>query len=148
MRVSTPRWLKSFAAGSPLCTSAARNALVSAIPRAASCFHASASMRFDPGPPFLELSVLAANGLYDDEAPAGGIVTGVGRVAGWECAIIANDAIVKGGKYYPVTVKKHLRAQEVALRTTFPQGFTSCFSPRAAFSALVPIRTSRTWIPT
>jgi 3-methylcrotonyl-CoA carboxylase beta subunit len=74
----------------------------------------------DLGSPFLELSPLAAHGLYDDEAPAAGIITGVGRVAGRECVIVANDATVKGGTYYPVTVKKHLRAQEVALANRLP----------------------------
>src|SRR6201998_1138530 len=74
----------------------------------------------DPGSPFLELSPLAANGLYDGDAPAAGIITGVGRVAGRECVIVANDATVKGGTYYPVTVKKHLRAQEVALHNNLP----------------------------
>ena len=69
----------------------------------------------DPGSPFLELSPLAANGMYDDASPGAGIITGIGRVAGRECVIVANDATVKGGTYYPVTVKKHLRAQEVAL---------------------------------
>src|SRR6188472_2435819 len=68
----------------------------------------------DPGAPFLELSPLAANGMYDDEAPGAGIVTGVGRISGTECVIVANDATVKGGTYYPMTVKKHLRAQEIA----------------------------------
>ncbi|HEY1706311.1 MAG TPA: carboxyl transferase domain-containing protein [Trebonia sp.] len=74
----------------------------------------------DPGSPFLELSPLAANGLYDGDAPAAGIITGVGRVSGRECVIVANDATVKGGTYYPMTVKKHLRAQEVALHNTLP----------------------------
>ncbi|WP_434094255.1 carboxyl transferase domain-containing protein, partial [Nonomuraea wenchangensis] len=74
----------------------------------------------DPGSRFLELSPLAANGLYDDEAPAAGIITGVGRVSGRECVIVANDATVKGGTYYPMTVKKHLRAQEVALHNHLP----------------------------
>src|SRR5256885_5444092 len=74
----------------------------------------------DPGSPFLELSPLAANGLYDDEAPAAGIITGVGRVSGRECVVVANDATVKGGTYYPITVKKHLRAQEVALHNNLP----------------------------
>src|SRR5690606_18301931 len=74
----------------------------------------------DPGSRFLELSPLAANGLYDDQAPAAGIITGVGRVSGRECVVVANDATVKGGTYYPVTVKKHLRAQEVALRNHLP----------------------------
>src|SRR6476660_4700499 len=67
----------------------------------------------DPGSPFLELSPLAAWGMYDDEAPGAGIVTGVGRVSGREVLIVANDATVKGGTYYPITVRKHLRAQEV-----------------------------------
>jgi acetyl-CoA carboxylase carboxyltransferase component len=70
----------------------------------------------DPGSPFLELSPLAAWGMYDDDAPAAGIVTGIGRVSGREVMVVANDATVKGGTYYPITVKKHLRAQEVALQ--------------------------------
>src|SRR5918911_1546668 len=74
----------------------------------------------DPGSPFLELSPLAAHGLYDDEAPAAGIITGIGRVAGREVVVVANDATVKGGTYYPMTVKKHLRAQEVALHNRLP----------------------------
>ncbi|RAY16651.1 methylcrotonoyl-CoA carboxylase [Actinomadura craniellae] len=74
----------------------------------------------DPGSPFLELSSLAAHGMYGDEAPGAGIITGVGRVAGRECVIVANDATVKGGTYYPMTVKKHLRAQEVALHNRLP----------------------------
>jgi 3-methylcrotonyl-CoA carboxylase beta subunit len=74
----------------------------------------------DPGSPFLELSPLAAMSLYDGDAPAAGIITGVGRVSGRECVIVANDATVKGGTYYPVTVKKHLRAQEVALHNNLP----------------------------
>jgi 3-methylcrotonyl-CoA carboxylase beta subunit len=74
----------------------------------------------DTGAPFLELSPLAAHGLYDDEAPGAGIITGIGRVSGRECVIVANDATVKGGTYYPMTVKKHLRAQEVALQNRLP----------------------------
>ena len=74
----------------------------------------------DRGSPFLELSPLAANGLYDDQAPGAGIITGVGRVSGRECVVVANDATVKGGTYYPMTVKKHLRAQEVALHNRLP----------------------------
>ncbi|MBA2579024.1 MAG: methylcrotonoyl-CoA carboxylase [Euzebyaceae bacterium] len=74
----------------------------------------------DPGSPFLELSPLAAHGLYDGDAPAAGIVTGVGRVAGREVVVVANDATVKGGTYYPMTVRKHLRAQEVALHNRLP----------------------------
>src|SRR5690349_9057393 len=69
----------------------------------------------DAGSSFLELSPLAAWDLYDNDAPAAGIVTGVGRVSGREVLIVANDATVKGGTYYPLTVKKHVRAQEVAL---------------------------------
>src|ERR1700730_14118358 len=68
----------------------------------------------DPGAPFLELSQLAALGMYGEDIPAAGIITGVGPVMGRECVIVANDAAVKGGTYYPITVKKHLRAQEIA----------------------------------
>ena len=74
----------------------------------------------DPGSPFLELSPLAANGMYDDESPGAGIITGVGRVSGREVVIVANEATVKGGTYYPMTVKKHLRAQEIALQNRLP----------------------------
>jgi 3-methylcrotonyl-CoA carboxylase beta subunit len=74
----------------------------------------------DPGSAFLELSPLAADGLYDDEAPSAGIVTGIGRVEGTLCVLVANDATVKGGTYYPLTVKKHLRAQEIALENRLP----------------------------
>ncbi|WP_239308587.1 MULTISPECIES: carboxyl transferase domain-containing protein [unclassified Frankia] len=74
----------------------------------------------DRGSPFLELSPLAAWDMYADEAPGAGIITGVGRVAGRECMLVANDATVKGGTYYPMTVKKHLRAQEVALHNQLP----------------------------
>src|SRR5512147_1963762 len=74
----------------------------------------------DPGSPFLELSQLAAHGMYDDNIAAAGIITGVGRVAGRECVIICNDATVKGGTYYPMTVKKHLRAQDIARENNLP----------------------------
>jgi 3-methylcrotonyl-CoA carboxylase beta subunit len=74
----------------------------------------------DPGSPFLELSPLAATGMYDDAVPSAGIVTGIGRVGGRECVVVANDATVKGGTYYPITVKKHLRAQQVALDNLLP----------------------------
>ena len=74
----------------------------------------------DPGTPFLELSQLAAYGLYGGDVPSAGIVTGIGRVAGRECVIVANDATVKGGTYFPVTVKKHLRAQEIAAANRLP----------------------------
>ena len=74
----------------------------------------------DPGSPFLELSALAGRELYDDSVPAGGVITGVGVVRGRQCMIIANDATVKGGTYYPITVKKHVRAQEIALENRLP----------------------------
>jgi acetyl-CoA carboxylase carboxyltransferase component len=74
----------------------------------------------DPESPFLELSPLAAHGMYDGEAPGAGLVTGIGRVAGREVMVIANDATVKGGTYYPMTVKKHLRAQEIAFENRLP----------------------------
>ena len=74
----------------------------------------------DPGAPFLELSQLAAYGMYGEEIPAAGIITGIGPVMGQDCVIVANDATVKGGTYYPVTVKKHLRAQEIARQNHLP----------------------------
>ncbi|WP_062995928.1 carboxyl transferase domain-containing protein [Nocardia mikamii] len=74
----------------------------------------------DPGSPFLELSPLAADGMYGDDCPGAGVIGGIGRVSGRECVIVANDATVKGGTYYPMTVKKHLRAQEVALQNHLP----------------------------
>jgi 3-methylcrotonyl-CoA carboxylase beta subunit len=74
----------------------------------------------DPGTPFLELSSLAAHGMYDNQAPAAGIITGIGRVSGRECMIVCNDATVKGGTYYPMTVKKHVRAQEIARENRLP----------------------------
>ena len=74
----------------------------------------------DPGSPFLELSVLAAHEVYDEPVAAAGIITGIGRVCGLECVIVANDATVKGGSYYPLTVKKHLRAQEIAQQNHLP----------------------------
>ena len=74
----------------------------------------------DPGAPFLEIGALAAFGLYDDEAPGAGVIAGVGRVSGREVMIVANDATVKGGAYFPMTVKKHLRAQEIALQNRLP----------------------------
>ncbi len=74
----------------------------------------------DPGTAFLELSQLAALGAYDDDVPAAGIVTGIGRVSGTECVIVANDATVKGGTYYPLTGKKHLRAQTIAEQNRLP----------------------------
>ncbi|HUO04041.1 MAG TPA: carboxyl transferase domain-containing protein [Candidatus Binataceae bacterium] len=74
----------------------------------------------DPGSPFLELSPLAAFGMYDGEAPCAGIITGIGRIHGREAVVVANDATVKGGTYYPMTVKKHVRAQEIAMENQLP----------------------------
>jgi len=74
----------------------------------------------DPGTPFLELSPLAAHGMYDGQAPGAGIICGIGRIEGTECVIVCNDATVKGGTYFPLTVRKHLRAQEVALQNRLP----------------------------
>src|SRR5271157_534659 len=74
----------------------------------------------DPGSPFLEIGQLAAHGMYGGDVPSAGIITGVGRVSGRECMIVANDATVKGGTYYPITVKKHLRAQEIAAQNRLP----------------------------
>src|SRR6478609_2536774 len=74
----------------------------------------------DPGAPFLEIGQLVANGLYDDEVPGAGMIAGIGRVSGRLCMIVCNDATVKGGTYYPLTVKKHLRAQEIARENRLP----------------------------
>ncbi len=74
----------------------------------------------DPGSPFLEIGALAANGMYGDAVPSAGVITGIGRVSGRECVIVANDATVKGGTYYPMTVKKHLRAQTIAAQNRLP----------------------------
>src|SRR5436305_10773450 len=74
----------------------------------------------DPGSAFLELSAFAAYQMYDGAVPAAGIVTGIGRIAGRECIVIANDATVKGGTYFPMTVKKHLRAQDIARENRLP----------------------------
>src|SRR5712691_10895980 len=74
----------------------------------------------DPGSPFLELSALAAYGMYGGDVPAASLITGLGRISGRECVVVANDATVKGGTYYPMTVKKHLRAQEIARENHLP----------------------------
>jgi 3-methylcrotonyl-CoA carboxylase beta subunit len=74
----------------------------------------------DPGSPFLEIGQLVANGLYDNEVPGAGVIAGIGRVSGRQCMILCNDATVKGGTYYPLTVKKHLRAQEIAQENRLP----------------------------
>src|SRR5262245_5479849 len=78
------------------------------------------ALLLDPASPFLECSPLAANGMYDDGAPGAGIVTGIGRVSGREVMVVANDTTVKGGTYFPITVKKHVRAQEIALQNRLP----------------------------
>ena len=78
----------------------------------------------DQGSSFLEISTLAAWGVYDNAAPGAGVVAGVGVVSGLECMIVANDATVKGGTYFPLTVKKHLRAQEIARGERFDHAFT------------------------
>lgn len=77
-------------------------------------------MLLDPGTPFLELAPLAAHGMYHGDAPCAGLIAGIGRVSGVDCLIVCNDATVKGGTYYPMTVKKHLRAQEVAMQNQLP----------------------------
>ena len=74
----------------------------------------------DSGSPFLELSPLAANGMYDDAIHAAGIITGIGRIEGRECVVVCNDSTIKGGTYFPITVKKHLRAQEIARENRLP----------------------------
>ena len=74
----------------------------------------------DPASPFLEFSQMAAHGMYGEPIPAAGLITGLGLVEGQECVIVANDATVKGGTYYPLTVKKHLRAQEIAQQNRLP----------------------------
>jgi len=74
----------------------------------------------DPGSPLLEIAPLAADGMYDGDCPGAGIIAGIGRVSGRECMIVANDATVKGGTYYPISVKKHLRAQEIAAQNRLP----------------------------
>eukprot|EP01137_Pigoraptor_chileana_P005741 Opistho-2@2929 len=78
------------------------------------------SALLDPGAPFMELSQFAGHGLYEEDLPAGGIITGIGRVSGLECVVVANDATVKGGTYYPITVRKHVRAQEIAMENKLP----------------------------
>ncbi|HEX8621865.1 MAG TPA: carboxyl transferase domain-containing protein, partial [Allosphingosinicella sp.] len=74
----------------------------------------------DPGSPFLEIGQLAASGMYKDEAPGAGMIAGIGRVSGRETMVVANDPTVKGGAYFPTTVKKHLRAQEIAIQNRLP----------------------------
>ena len=74
----------------------------------------------DSGAPFLEFSPLAADGMYQDQIAGAGIITGIGRVSGRECMIVCNDSTIKGGTYYPMTVKKHLRAQEIARENLLP----------------------------
>ena len=84
----------------------------------------------DPGSPFLELSALAAHGLYGDEVAGAGIITGIGRIEGRDCMVVCNDATVKGGTYYPLSVKKHLRAQEIAAENRLPWTKPADYDPR------------------
>jgi 3-methylcrotonyl-CoA carboxylase beta subunit len=77
-------------------------------------------MLLDPGTPFLEVAPLAALNMYNNDAPSAGVIVGIGRVSGVDCMIVCNDATVKGGTYYPMTVKKHLRAQEIAQQNRLP----------------------------
>ena len=78
------------------------------------------NLLLDPGTPFLELSALAAYGLYGGDVHSASLITGIGRISGRECVVVANDATIKGGTYYPMTVKKHLRAQEIARENHLP----------------------------
>lgn len=78
------------------------------------------ALLLDPQTPFLELSQLAAHDVYPESIPGAGIITGIGRISGRECVVVVNDATVKGGSYYPLTVKKHLRAQEIAREHGLP----------------------------
>lgn len=78
------------------------------------------SRLLDPGSPFLEIGLTAAHGMYNGDAPGAGLIAGVGRVSGQDVMILCNDATVKGGTYYPATVKKHLRAQEIAMQNHLP----------------------------
>lgn len=78
------------------------------------------ALLLDPHSPFLELSALAAHEVYSEPIPGAGMITGIGRVAGRECVVVVNDATVKGGSYHPLTVKKHLRAQEIARENNLP----------------------------
>ena len=78
------------------------------------------SRLLDPGSPFMEVGLFAAHDMYNNDAPAAGVIGGVGRIEGQECMIVCNDATVKGGTYYPMTVKKHLRAQEIAEQNHLP----------------------------
>ncbi len=116
-RAAMQRWSMTCA---PRCSAMPRAAAqppATSTPRPASCWRGSGSRRLlDPGSPFLELSPLAAQGVYGEELPGAGLITGIGRVSGRECMVVANDPTVKGGTYYPLTVKKHLRAQEIAGR--------------------------------
>src|SRR5262249_32954847 len=90
-------------------------------PGAGNCWRASAfNLLRDPGRPFLELSPLAAYGMYGGDVHSASLITGIGRISSRECVVIANDATIKGGTYYPMTVKKHLRAQDIARENHLP----------------------------
>jgi 3-methylcrotonyl-CoA carboxylase beta subunit len=105
----------------------------------------------DPGSPFLEIGQLAAHAMYDGEAPGAGLITGIGRVSGREVMIVANDPTVKGGAYFPMTVKKHLRAQEIAEQNRLPcvylvdsAGPTCRTRPRSSPTATISAASSST----
>ena len=97
----------------------------SATSAAASCCRANASSAARSRTPFIELSPLAGHGMYDDDVPAGGIITGIGQVMNQQCVIVVNDATVKGGTYYPITGKKHLPAQDIARENRRPASICS-----------------------
>ena len=95
-------------------------ATIAYIQRAAHLYTYRLALLLDPHSPFLELSALAAHEVYSEPIPGAGMITGIGRIAGRECVIVVNDATVKGGSYHPLTVKKHLRAQEIARENNLP----------------------------
>ena len=115
------RWSRNWRSAAPKPRSAARRARASVMLARGKLLPRERVMQLiDPGAPFLELSPLAANGMYDDAIHGAGLITGIGRVEGRECVIVCNDSTIKGGTYYPMTVKKHLRAQEIARENRLP----------------------------
>ena len=107
-------------------------------------------MLLDPGTPFLELAPLAALNMYNNDAPSAGLIAGIGRVSGVDCMVVCNDATVKGGTYYPMTVKKHLRAQEVAATGPAPSTSHAASCCRASvcrccWTRARPSSNSRRW---
>lgn len=107
----------------------------------------SLGLILDPHSPFLELSSLAAHKVYPESIPGAGIITGIGRISGRECVIVVNDATVKGGSYYPLTVKKHLRAQEIARENGLPCVYIGMSFPMPSeFSCSFP-HSAEQWNP-